>query len=283
MKNIRLLQVFSLLFFTICGFHSYTGGAKTPSVYGDEELPAWIFEYNGIIGVSDALMDSVSAVNQAVHRALVLHALCSGTEVGSVYELYYLTEEGKRSLNNDKSHWMASVSATMPNYEYEIVDVYYSKYSEAFVLLSVKQDADSENVVSVSGNLMFYYDIVRSKVVYAEYDTIWMSTPSENVQNSLWVTDCRKGKYIKSSIVDGEKRKIADYGCRYADKYQNSPNMVFSNLKYGFWNAYFDTFIQELTNFESSKKSHENNVSSSFGRKICRIFYKDTKYLKVYI
>ena len=53
--------------------NAYTG--EEPPVYaGYYDLPSWFYHPSGVIGVSDMALDSVTAVNQAVVRALFQHS-----------------------------------------------------------------------------------------------------------------------------------------------------------------------------------------------------------------
>ena len=141
---------------------AYTGDIFCSPVYsGYNEMPSWFYNQSGVVGVSDMNLEKEKALNQAVMRALFMQAVSENLEISSVYELYYHFENGKKnSIDDQKSHSMAEFKAELVDYDYDILEVYYTDYDEAVVLLNVYHGNDDtvQKNAKFEGAYMFYYD-----------------------------------------------------------------------------------------------------------------------------
>ena len=184
----------------------YTGDSFCSPVYsGDEGMPSWFYVPTGVIGVSDMYLDEEDALNQAIGRALFMQAVSEKLEIASVYELYYHFENGRKNCVDDqKSHCFAEFKADLVDYDYDVLDVYYTEYEEAVVLLNVYHGNDDgvQKNATFSGSYMFYFD---GTIRYPEFGDMlnlsedWLSHHrhsssyiDQDILNSVFIDSIRR-------------------------------------------------------------------------------------------
>lgn len=227
-----------------------TGENINSPVSSHDDLPAWFFE-GGVIGISDPSSDTLWAFNQALMRALTLYALNQNTEVSSVYEYYYIDDNVKNITKNQKSHWIAEIYSNHENLSYDVEKIFYTKYKETIVLLTVCHDSSSNNKLTVEGSFMYYYDCLNNKVIYGEKQQLITSFSSMN-DVIEWNSTLDNNIVNKMSIVGDDEVKLKNIPMIYNDKGQVTDEMPFAENHYGLWDCYIDTFFQSLSNFESN-------------------------------
>lgn len=246
---------------------AYTGDIFCSPVYsGDDDMPSWFYNPTGVIGISDMNMDPEDAVHQAVGRALFIQAVSEKLELASVYELYYHFENGRKNCVDDqKSHCFAEFKAELVDYDYDVLDVYYTEYEEAVVLLNVyhgNDDGEQRNA-TFSGSYMFYFD---GTIRYPEFGDMLMlefNTPNEEVKSLEWLARTENSSTTVYSTTDDESERILEKYYSYSNGGTKSANAVSQNTRHGLWHCFTDTFMQALTNFIPRK-----TVMSSTNRMI---------------
>lgn len=248
----------------------YTGDSFCSPVYsGDEDMPSWFYVPTGVIGVSDMYLDEEDALNQAIGRALFMQAVSEKLEIASVYELYYHFENGRKNCVDDqKSHCFAEFKADLVDYDYDVLDVYYTEYEEAVVLLNVYHGNDDgvQKNATFSGSYMFYFD---GTIRYPEFGDMLMlecNTPDEEVKSSEWLARTENASTTVYSTTDSENERILEKYYTYSNGGDKSENAVSQNTRHGLWHCFTDTFMQALSNFIPRKTvmSSTNRMISDF-------------------
>lgn len=248
----------------------YTGDSFCSPVYsGDEGMPSWFYAPSGVIGVSDMDMDAEDAVNQAIGRALFMQAVSEKLEIASVYELYYHFESGRKNCVDDqKSHCFAEFRAELVDYDYDVLDVYYTEYDEAVVLLNVYHGNDDgvQKNATFKGSYMFYFD---GTIRYPEFGDMLMlefNTPDEEVKSLEWLARTEDAATTVYSTTDDESARILEKYYMYSNGGTKTDNAVNQNTRHGLWNCLTDTFMQALSNFTPRKTlmSSTNRMISDF-------------------
>lgn len=264
----------SLLLFVTLFTTAYTGGLKPPVCAEYEGLPAWFFNPQGYIGISDMDLDSETALNQAVNRALFLKAASDNMELMSVYELYYHMEHNGdyNSTNKQQSHSMASIRASLNTYAYDIIDYYITKYGEVIVLLNVFDDlSDNEpRNATFSGDYMYYYDGIDDDPDFGDIMTLTMDTPNESLTQLVWQSKTDRSRVMSYSTTENEKTRILEKIHIYDDGGSTTESAVYQNTRHGLWHSLIDTFVQALSNFTPQKTlicSANMNESDIYGEK----------------
>ena len=254
----KILKVLVLL--------AYTGGFLCSPVCAGNQFPKWFYECNGAIGISDMYLDKEQAVKQAVSRALFMQALSEGLEIASVYELYYHMETGNiNSVDDQKSHCIAEFSTELLDYDYEIVDVFYTDYAEAVVLLNVthgNDDGDQKDA-GFNGAYMFYYDGTIRYPEYGDILQIEMFTSEEDVKSLNWRSVTEDNYATVTSETDSVSVRILEKYYRYDEGGKTDKFAIYQNTRHGLWHCFTDTFMQALSNFKP-----RNNIVSSTNRMI---------------
>ena len=236
--------------------NAYTGASESP-VYADYgDLPSWFYNPYGVIGVSDMALDSVTAVNQAVVRALFLHSVSKNLQISSVYELYYHIEnDGNNKIDNQKSHCLAEFSTVLNGYGYDIIDVYFTRYKEAVVMLNVYEDytANDEKNATFIGYYTYYFDGTIKYPEYGDALTLKMTAPEEKIKELEWVAKTENRISIQSSTIDTITNNIIEKYYNYGAGGKVSKNAVNQNTRHGLWHCISDTFMQALSNFMPQK------------------------------
>lgn len=222
------------------------------------------------IGISDPCNDTVTSLCQAVERALALYALNQNMELLSVYEYYYLDNNTKTSIKNQKSHWIAEIQSKCENFSYEIKKISYTKYNETIVLLSISDDPSADNEITVDGSFMYHYDHYNGKAIYGEKQMLTISCPSM-FDTLKWISTIDNNLVVKNSIVNDDTLKLKNTVRIYDDYGLINDYMEFSENNYGLWNSIIDTFFQAVSDFES-----DDIILKNLTRHISR--EKDDKY-----
>lgn len=232
------------------------GEVFSPAYADYEQLPSWFYNPYGAIGVSDMALDSTMAVNQAIMRAVFMHAISQKLSMSSVYELYYHIEnDGRNNIDDQKSHCLAEFDASISKYGYDIIDIYFTKYDEAVVLLNVYDDYDESNerVAEFNGSYMFYYDGTIRKPEYGDLFELKMNAANAEINNLEWVSKT-EGRYsVQSSTIDTITNKVIERYYNYGAGGNVSRSAVNQNTRHGLWHCIADTFMQALTNFTPHK------------------------------
>lgn len=235
---------------------AYAGEVFSPAYAGYDELPAWFYNPYGAIGVSDMDLDSVTAVNQAVLRAVFMHAISQKLTMSSVYELYYHMEnDGNNNIDDQKSHCLAEFDASANSYGYDIIDIFFTKYDEAVVMLNVYDDYLEENPKSAefNGSYMFYYDGTLRNPEYGDLFELKMNAANEDINNLEWISKT-EGRYsVQSSTIDTITKNVIEKYYYYGNGGNVSRSAVNQNTRHGLWHCIADTFMQALTNFSPQK------------------------------
>jgi len=231
----------------------YTGDIFCSPVYSiDDSLPSWFYSPYAAVGVSDMYLDKEVAVNQAVIRALYTYALSEDVNISSVYELYYHIENGRRnSVDDQKSHCFVEFETELVDYDYEIVDVFYTKYDEAVVLLNVSQGNDDgmKRNARFNGSCVFYFDGTIRYPEYGDLLRVQMITPDENIKSLEWLARTENSTTTIYSTTDGESERLLEKYYVYGNNGIQLKNAVYQNTKHGVWHCLSDTYMQALTNF----------------------------------
>ena len=272
------MKKFLLILLTLL---AYTGDMFCSPVYaGDTELPSWFYHPSGVIGVSDMNLDKEVAVNQAIIRALFVQAVSENVSVSSVYELYYHVENGRRnSIDNQKSHSIAEFEAELLDYDYDVMEVFYTEYNEAVVMLNVNhgQNDGIKKNAKFTGSYMYYFDGTIRKPEFGDLLSLKMETPDEEITSLEWnATTELSVKSVFSTINDEQTRIVEKYNY-YSNFGEILENAVFQNTRHGIWYCLVDTFIQSLTNFMPSKSliSSTNRTISDYMTKNKYADYND--------
>ncbi|MBQ4205575.1 MAG: hypothetical protein II662_02830 [Bacteroidales bacterium] len=228
----------------------------SPAYADYKELPSWFFNPYGVIGVSDMDLDSVTAVNQAVVRAMFMHAISQKLSMSSVYELYYHMEnDGNNNIDDQKSHCLAEFETSISGYGYDIIDIGFTKYKEAIVLLNVYNDYDENNEKSANfnGSYMFYFDGTIRNPEYGDTFVLDMSAPGEDINNLKWLSKT-EGRYsVQTSTIDSITNNVIERYYSYGAGGSVPKNVVNQNTRHGLWHSIADTFMQAMTNFIPQK------------------------------
>lgn len=230
---------------------------KTTVVYGTEETI--VSSVNSVddkseffyLGISDPIIDTLLAYEQAVQRALAFYALSTSVDFSSVYEYYYLDAVvDENDHDNQKSHWIAEFDAEVKGVSYKVKEQYRTNFNETIVLLSITNNADSKVDVNVSGMFMYHYDYDNNQVIYGEKQILTIQTgDSPNILE--WNSTVDNRKYLKKSITNGELNVLKHVINIYEDYGTVNDEMVFCENKFGLWNSFIDTFFQAMSLFES--------------------------------
>ena len=235
---------------------AYAGNVYSPAYADYKELPSWFFNPYGVIGVSDMDLDSVTAVNQAVVRAMFMHAISQKLSMSSVYELYYHMEnDGNNNIDDQKSHCLAEFETSISGYGYDIIDIGFTKYKEAIVLLNVYNDYDENNEKSANfnGSYMFYFDGTIRNPEYGDTFVLDMSAPGEDINNLKWLSKT-EGRYsVQTSTIDSITNNVIERYYSYGAGGSVPKNVVNQNTRHGLWHSIADTFMQAMTNFIPQK------------------------------
>ena len=235
---------------------AYAGYVYSPAYADYKELPSWFFNPYGVIGVSDMDLDSVTAVNQAVVRAVFMHAISQKLSISSVYELYYHMEnDGNNNIDDQKSHCLAEFETSISGYGYDIIDIGFTKYKEAIVLLNVYNDYDENNEKSANfnGSYMFYFDGTIRNPEYGDTFVLDMSAPGEDINNLKWLSKT-EGRYsVQTSTIDSITNNVIERYYSYGAGGSVPKNVVNQNTRHGLWHSIADTFMQAMTNFIPQK------------------------------
>lgn len=258
------------LFVLVVLIIAYTGGFISTPVYADNDaLPSWFFNQYGAVGVSDMDMDADEALQQAIVRALFVQAVSEGVEISSVYELYYHMENGRRdAIDNQKSHCLAEFKAQLVNYDYEVLDVFYTEYDEAVVLLNVyhgNDDGEQKNA-EFNGSYIYYFDGTLSDPEYGDMLSLAANTPEEEMQSLAWLAITENSSTTVYSTTAGNKERLLEKYYVYAQGGDTPKNVVYQNTKHGLWNCFTDTFMQAMSKFIPQKTiiSSTNRMISDF-------------------
>lgn len=249
MRKIAFVAILMPLVF-VASKWSDAGEIKSP--VSDCFLPAWFFEHHGFIGISDPQLDSVTGYNQALTRALTMYSLSEKTYLTAVYELYYHIENNTIAAENQKSHWLSEMSSEMTNYKYELLNYCVTKYGETIVEISVSDDLRSDNLLKTNMSMYFSFDSQGVNPLYSER-TVWETESRDTVlMNLSWMSEMKDGMTRKNSTIDGSCSEIKNEFRYYGNcGGNNCDSYVFSDLKYGLWNAYIDLFLQDISGFRS--------------------------------
>ena len=235
---------------------AYAGNVYSPAYADYKELPSWFFNPYGVIGVSDMDLDSVTAVNQAVVRAMFMHAISQKLSMSSVYELYYHMEnDGNNNIDDQKSHCLAEFETSISGYGYDIIDIGFTKYKEAIVLLNVYNDYDENNekTANFNGSYMFYFDGTIRNPEYGDTFVLDMSAPGEDINNLKWLSKT-EGRYsVQTSTIDSITNNVIERYYSYGAGGSVPKNVVNQNTRHGLWHSIADTFMQAMTNFIPQK------------------------------
>lgn len=257
----------------------YTGDIFCSPVYsGYNEMPSWFYNQSGVVGVSDMNLEKEKALNQAIGRALFMQAVSENLEISSVYELYYHFENGqKNSIDDQKSHSMAEFKAELVDYDYDIVEVYYTDYDEAVVLLNVYHGNDDtlQKNAKFDGAYMFYYDGTIRYPEYGDMLVLNITTPEEEIKSQEWLARTEKSYTTVYSITDGESERVLEKYYSYSKGGDTSEDVVNQNTRHGLWHCFTDTFMQAMSNFMPKKTliSSTNRMISDF-----QSYNKDSEY-----
>lgn len=231
---------------------AYAGNVCSPAYADYGELPSWFFNPYGAIGVSDMNLDSVTAVNQAVVRAMFLHAVSQKLKMSSVYELYYhLENDRNNNIDNQKSHCFADFETSISGYGYDIIDICFTKYDEAIVMLNIYDDYDENNekTADFNGSYMFYYDGTIKNPEYGDTFRLKMCVPREEIKNLEWLSITENRYSAQLSTIDSLTNNVIEKYYDYGNGGKVSRKVVNQNTKHGLWHSIADTFMQALTNF----------------------------------
>lgn len=235
---------------------SYAGNVHSPAYADYKELPSWFYNPYGVIGVSDMNLDSVTAVNQAVVRAVFMHAISQKLRLSSVYELYYHMEnDGNNNIDDQKSHCLAEFETSISSYGYDIIDICFTKYDEAIVLLNVYNDYDENNekTADFNGSYMFFFDGTIKNPEYGDTFMLNMTTSGESVNDLKWVSRT-EGRYsVQTSTIDSVTNNVIERYYSYGTGGEVPDNVVNQNTRHGLWHSIADTFMQAMTNFIPQK------------------------------
>lgn len=239
-----------LLIRTLVGYG--TEGDNHPSVTCDMNFDG-LFSDQVYVGVSDPMNDADLAYDQAVKRALAFYVIGTDMNISSVYEYYYLDANLNRyDLDNQKSHWIAEITAEGKDISYKVKKQYRTKYNETIVVLNITDDAEDKVDVNVSGTFMYHYDFDNNEVVYGEkqFLTIQIDDSSSVLE---WISTIDNRNHSKISVFDG-KQNILRYSKNYYEDHSSiNDDMFFCENKFGLWNSFIDTFFQSLSVFESQQ------------------------------
>lgn len=241
-------------------------------------MPSWFYNQSGVVGVSDMNLEKEKALNQAIGRALFMQAVSENLEISSVYELYYHFENGqKNSLDDQKSHSMAEFKAELVDYDYDIVEVYYTDYDEAVVLLNVYHGNDDtlQKNAKFDGAYMFYYDGTIRYPEYGDMLVLNITTPEEEIKSQEWLARTEKSYTTVYSTTDGESERVLEKYYSYSKGGDTSEDVVNQNTRHGLWHCFTDTFMQAMSNFMPKKTliSSTNRMISDF-----QSYNKDSEY-----
>ena len=259
-------QLFVLLTFII----AYTGGFFCSPVYADNgDMPSWFYSQEGVIGVSDMDMEPEAALNLAITRALFVQAVSEGLEISSVYELYYHMESGNRNaIDNQKSHCLAEFKAELVDYDYDVLDVFYTEYDEAVVLLNVYHGNDDgvQKNAEFKGSYMYYFDGTINDPEYGDMLSLTINTHDEEVKSSQWLAMTANSSTTVFSTTDDNKVRLLEKYYVYGQGGDTPKNTVNQNTKHGLWHCFSDTFMQAMSNFIPRKAiiSSTNRMISDF-------------------
>ncbi len=227
-----------------------TGEISSP-VSSHYELPTWFVNCgNSTIGISDPNLDTVVAYHQAVKRALAFYAISQKLELSSVYEYYYNDNRLNGNYNNQKSHWIAEFETELENFSYNVEQVFYTKYNEVIVSISVNNDKSSGKKMDVEGSFMYHYDYINNKSEYGEKQMLSISSDDDNVGEIFWMSTIDRSNEVKNTYINELSFKLKRTINIYGDIGLVNDNMVFVENKYGLWDCYIDSFFQAVSNFE---------------------------------
>ena len=254
--NLKFLAIFLLLLANTSNMNNVMGETYASPISYGADLPDWISS-EGYLGISDPLLDTIQAYDQAVQRALAFYAIGNNMNFSSVYEYYYLISNMENvDCDNQKSHWMVEFDVESTNLSYEVIKSYRTKYNETIVLLSVEQ-GEGDVDINVSGSFMYHYEYYNKRAEYGEKKIMTIS--SDGLIESLeWNSILSRQGYLKKTSINDEENTIIRYLNKYKDFGNVSDDMVFSNTEFGLWNSYIDTFLQALSIFESKYVVVEN-------------------------
>lgn len=264
---------------------SDTGESRisSPVSYG-EKLPQWFFE-GGYIGISDPINDTIMAYNQAVQRALIFYTLSSNVDASIVYEYYYLNANKiNRNRENQKSHWISEFDAFANAIDYTVKNVYRTKYNETIVLLDVDRETEEANThVAVSGSFMYHYEYLNEKLAYGEKQILKTIT-TDSIEYSEWNSTIDNAQYLKTTTSDEYLNTLKKFIVSYSDAGSITDEMVFSDINFGLWDSFVDTFFQSISIFESKDvvvknttrqiSSEDNGIYKNKSQDISRLVMK---------
>jgi hypothetical protein len=245
-----------------------------------QELPEWFFAPGEhatsdrfFIGISNPGMDSVRAVNLAKSRAEALCVLSEKMQVDNVSDNFMVSREhnGKQSQYLDFTR--LSRGMVLKNVDFILDEVFYTKYEEAIVLVSLHPSRNkAKEKMKVNGELMQLAredDYGMENTVFCKLDIkTYLSDGKQDTVSSEYIYKGRDRKFNLYTLFQGDSIDFPVHPYRYVsscDTINSDSYVVHNSLSTGLWNSFINTLFSNVSyynkNLKSSVKSSYDNYS----------------------
>ena len=233
-----------------------------------QELPEWFFEPAGhatsdrfFIGISNPGMDSLRAVSLAKSRAKALCALSEKMRVDNVSDNFMVSREHDGKLSQYLDFTKLTRDIVMKNVDFLLDEVFYTKYREAVVLVSLHPSGNkAKEKMKVNGELM---QLAREdnygmeNTVFCKLD-ICLSDGKKDTVSSEYIYKGRDRKFNLYTLFQGDSIDFPVHPYRYVsscDTINSGSYVVHNSLSIGLWNSFINTLFSNVSYYNKNLKS----------------------------
>ncbi len=218
-------------------------------------LPEWFVNFNSqntqtSLGISDPGLDSLDAINQAIHRALALASFAHHARIKNVSDNYYIDNGGKKTLGKFNS---LTLYLSFDSLAYTLRNSTYTTNGEALVM--IKMTNDPINRIALESSIELYQSETSGSII----NRLKMETKSpaneDKYLKSSWTLMESSHSYEISSIWEDRLLSLPQAKYKYilpsAVNDLTSQNNDFAfDMKYGLWYAYINALAVNMEQME---------------------------------
>ena len=245
-------------------------------------LPEWFVNYNSqnsqtSLGISDPGLDSLDALNQAIHRALALASFGRHARIKNVSDNYYIDNEGKKNLGKFNSLTLYLSSDSLA---YKLRNSTYTTNGEALVLIEMTNDPS--NRIALESSIELY----QSETTGSVFSRLKMETKSPADEDkhlkSSWTLMESSHSYEISSIWEDRLLQLPQAKYKYLlpsglnDSTSQNNDFAF-DMKYGLWYAYINALavnMEQMDVFSSQVKILESKYDEQY-QDLSRVIFSE--------
>jgi hypothetical protein len=246
------------------------------------KLPQWFFDFkhhspaqNIFPGISDAGLDSVSAYQQALGRALAMAAFAQKTNVQNIHDNYYQDRNGisVRGVFNSFTTYTAAASIN-----FQVVKNHATENGEIILLIETGQN--EKEAVNVACNMELFQSEGQKDMMTRMSVEIEIESPGSENLNLGWLINENKRSFEVESSINGKKLRPLNARFLYHPSGNDLAMQNFAyhfDLKYGLAATFFNALAVNLEQFEvfdSQIKTVSEQYSGRF-QNLTRIIFTD--------